>query len=303
MTTEEKVAAVEAVWETYGLAPALAAVELPKSTWYYHQNEKVSYDEKYADLLPDLEAIAQEHPEYGWPRVTVELRENYGRHVNHKVVQRLLRLWDLRLMRNTRRPKPGGIRQAIKAAGKHANLVAHLEDIKPFQVMYTDFTELRFAGGRRKAYLIPILGHTSKVAFGWAVGETTNTALALKAWQRARDTLQRLGIQCAGMIMHHDRDPVFTGYEWTAQLLRKDGVRLSYALRGAKDNPEMESFHSRFKAEGYSLFLDAVTFGDLDGVVDERMRYYNQERRHSALGYVTPMAYVEQVLRNAGTRK
>jgi hypothetical protein len=58
MTTEEKVELVEGVWEHYGLASALAAVELPKSTWDYHQNEQVSYEEKYAHLLPALDAIA-----------------------------------------------------------------------------------------------------------------------------------------------------------------------------------------------------------------------------------------------------
>jgi putative transposase len=300
MTTEEKVALVEGVWESDGLASALAAVELPKSTWYYHQNEKVSYEEKYAHLLPALETIAREHPEYGWPRVTVELREKYGHHVNHKVVQRLLGLWDLRLVRSTRPPKSGGVQRAIKAAGKHANLVAQMERIAPFQVLYTDFTELRFADGRQKAFLIPILGHASKMVYGWAVGETTNTTLALKAWQRARGTLQRLGIRCAGMIVHQDQDPVFTSYAWTAQLLRKDGVRLSYALRGAKDNPQMESFNSRFKGEGHSLFLDAPTLAELDRVVDGRMRYHNRERRHSALAYVAPRVYVEQVLNGTG---
>jgi putative transposase len=151
MTTEEKVELVEGVWEAYGLAPALAAVELPKSTWYYHRNGKASYEEKYAHLLPALELLAQEHPEYGWPRVTVELREKHGRQVNHKVVQRLLRLWDLRLMRSIRRPKPGGVQRVIKAAGKRANLVAHMEDIEPFQVMYTDFTELDLPTAGRKA--------------------------------------------------------------------------------------------------------------------------------------------------------
>jgi len=302
MTTEEKVALVAGVWESYGLAPALAAVELPKSTWYYHRNEKVNYKEKYAHLLPDLETIAQEHPEYGWPRVTVELREKYGHHVNHKVVQRLLRLWDLRLMRNTRRPKPGGVQRAIKAAGKRANLVAQMEDIEPFQVMYTDFTELRFADGRQKAYLIPILGHASKMVYGWAVGEATNTTLALQAWQRARGTLQRLGIRYAEMILHQDQDPVFTSYAWAAQLLRKDGVRLSYALRGAKDNTEMESFNSRFKTEGHSLFLDAPSLTDLDTVVSARMRYHNRERRHSALDYVSPSVYVDQVLNGTARR-
>jgi putative transposase len=302
MTTEEKVDLVADVWESYGLAPALAAVELPKSTWYYHRNEKVSYKEKYAHLLPDLEAIAQEHPEYGWPRVTVELREEYGHHVNHKVVQRLLRLWDLRLMRNTRRPKPGGVQRAIKSAGKRANLVAQMEEIEPFQVMYTDFTELRFADGGQKAYLIPILGHASKMVYGWALGERTNTTLALTAWQQARGTLQRLGIRYTDMILHQDQDPVFTSYAWAAQLLRKDGVRLSYALRGAKDNPEMESFNSRFKTEGHSLFLDAATLADLDTVVGARMRYHNRERRHSALDYVAPRVYVDQVLNGTAER-
>jgi putative transposase len=301
MTTEQKVALVEGVWETYGLAPALAAAELPKSTWYYHQNEKVSYEEKYAHLLPDLEAIALEHPEYGWPRVTVELRENYGRHVNHKVVQRLLRLWDLRLMRTTRRPKRSGVQQAIKVAGKRANLVAQLEDIDPFQVLYTDFTELRFADGSRRAYLIPILGHASKMVFGWALGESANTDLAMIAWQRAKETLQRLGICWTGTIVHHDQDSVFTSYEWTGQLLRKDEVRLSYALNGAKDNPEMESFNSRFKTEGNSLFLDAPTLTRLNATVDKRMRYHNIERRHSALDYVAPMVYIEEVLEDVET--
>jgi hypothetical protein len=59
------------------LAPTLAAMELPRSTWYYHQ-QKVSYAEKYAHLRPLLEQIAREHPEYGVRRTSVELREVYG---------------------------------------------------------------------------------------------------------------------------------------------------------------------------------------------------------------------------------
>jgi transposase InsO family protein len=102
---------------------------------------------------------------------------------------------------------------------------------------------------------MPIIGHASKAAFGWAVGESSDTTLALRAWERAKRTFQELGISCAGMIMHHDRDPVYTGYGWTSQLLLKDKLRLSYALGGAKDNPEMESFNGRFKTEGHSLFL------------------------------------------------
>jgi transposase InsO family protein len=295
MTNEQKVALVEEAREEYGLARALAAVDLPKSVWYYHLNQKVTYADKYDYLLPDLDEIARRHPEYGWPRVTVELRETYGHRVNHKVVQRLLNLGDLRLIRSTRRPKPSKIRQAIQAAGDRANLVAQLGEIRPFQVMYTDFTELPFANSSRKAQLIAIIGHTSKIVYGWAVGRSTDTVLALQAWEHAKATFHRLGVHYEGMIMHHDQGSAFISYDWTSQLLLEDKVRLSYALRGAKDNPEMESFNGHFKNEAPSLFLDAQTLDELIAVVDERMRYYNSERRHSSIDYLAPLAYIQRL--------
>ncbi len=113
-----------------------------------------------------------------------------------------------------------------------------MEEIGLFQVLYTDFTELLYADGHRKAISMPIIGHASKIAFGWAVGESDDTNLALQAWERAKETFQKLNTSYAGTIVHHDRDPVYTGYGWTSQLLLKDGLRVSYALRGAKDNPE-----------------------------------------------------------------
>jgi putative transposase len=294
MTPEQKVGLVQAVKDAHGLNCALAAVELPKSTWYYHQNDKVDYEEKYGHLKPILEAIARKYPEYGLPRIMAELRDVHDCHVNHKVVERLLRVWDLRILRGTRRRKPSGVYRAILEAGKLANLVAQMEEIGLFEVVYTDFTELLYADGGKKAFLMPIVGHASKAAFGWAVGESNDTALALQAWERAKRTFQGLNVSCAGMIMHHDRDPVYTGYGWTSQLLVKDELRLSYALGGAKDNTEMESFNGRFKTEGHSLFLEAASIRELIAVVDERMQHYNTRRRHSSIGYLSPLTYIER---------
>ena len=294
MTPEQKVSLVKAVKDRYGLNRALAAADLPKSTWYYHQNDKVDYEEKYYHLKPIVEAIARKHPEYGLPRIMVELRDVYHCSVNHKVVERLLGLWDLRILRGTRRRRPSGIHKAILEVGEMANLVAQTEEIGLFQVLYTDFTELVYADGHRKAVLMPIIGHTSKMACGWAVGESADTGLALQAWERAKKTFQCLGIAYAGMIMHHDRDPVYTGYRWTSQLLLKDELRLSYALGGAKDNPEMESFNGRFKTEGHSLFLEAWSLAELISVVDQRMQYYNVERRHSSVNQVPPLMFIQR---------
>ena len=292
MSTEQKVALVRSRSESCGLPAVLAALGLPRSTWHYHQRQKVSYVDKYGDLREPLETIARKHPEYGYRRTAVELREAYGRRVNHKVVQRLHQAWGLPLIRGTKPPKPSGIRRAITVAGDRINLVAGKKTIRPFEVAYTDFTELVYANGRRKAYLMPLVDHATKLVLGWAVGEHADTGLALQGWERARQSLLGHGLGLQALIVHHDQDPVFTGYAWTARLLLKDHVRVSYALRGARDNTEMESFNSRFKSENRSLLLDANTLSALHAVVSRRIDYYNNVRRHSTIGYRAPSAFI-----------
>lgn len=132
MKVSEKVALVASVKDEFGLAPALAALELAKSSWYYHQQQKVSYEQKYAHLRPELEAIAREHPEYGYRRATPELNERLEQRVNHKVARRLNQLWELRLPRQTHWPKPSRLRRVIHQAGQRVNLVAQLETIGLF---------------------------------------------------------------------------------------------------------------------------------------------------------------------------
>src|SRR3990172_133766 len=292
MSNGHKVALARAVEGPYATASVLASLELPRSTWYYHQYRRVSYSQKYRHLRELLEAIARRSPEYGYRRTTVELRETYGQRVNHKVVQRLHRMWELPLIRGTRPPKPSGVRQAITAAGDRINLVARKERIEPFEVAYADFTELIYVNGRAKAQLIPIIDHASKLVLGWAVGDRAVTSLALEAWGQAKQALRSHGVRLQQVIVHHDQDPVFTGYGWTARLLLKDHVRVSYALNGARDNPEMEGFNSRLKTENRSLFLDAQTLDQLRAIVAERMAYYNRERRHSSIGYRAPARYL-----------
>jgi len=295
MTTEQKVERVLEVEGRFSLGAVLAVVDLARSTWHYHRRVRRSYEEKYRHLRRPLQEIARGHPEYGYRRATVELRAR-GHRVNRKVVQRLHRLWDLPLLRGTRRPKRSGIRQAIQAAGTRIDRRPKgRRRIAPFKVLYTDFTELVYASGRKKAHLIPIVDHKSKVAVGWAVGKQAVTEVALEAWEAAKQMLSRLGVSWEGVIMHHDQDPVFTSYGWTSRLLLEDGVQLSYALNGAGDNPEMEAFNSRFKTESQSLFSEARTFEELAAVLAERFEYYNRERRHSTIGYLAPLSYVRSL--------
>jgi len=292
------VALVQAAREQFGLTPALSVLDLPRSTWHYHQAYRKSYTEKYGHLRQPLETIARKHPEYGYRRTLSELRASYGEFPNHKVVQRLHRQWGLPLIRRIRPPRPSGIRLAITEAGGRANLVASLTRILPLQVLYTDFTEILFSGG--KGFFIPILDHRTKLVLGWSVGESATSSLALEAWRSAKGRLRRLRGTLQGLLVHHDQDPAFTSYAWTSQLLLKDQIQVSYAIRGARDNPEVESFFSRFKAENHSLFVEAKSLAELRLVLSQRVRYYNLQRRHSSLGNLAPMSYLKRLLSEKG---
>lgn len=90
-----QVALVQRAREAYGPAAALRAVELARSTWYYHTRRRVSYAEKYAHLEGPLKAIAEGAPGVRVPEghhrapgdVGVPCEPQGG-------VERLHRLWD-----------------------------------------------------------------------------------------------------------------------------------------------------------------------------------------------------------------
>jgi putative transposase len=69
-------------------------------------------------------------------------------------------------------------------------------------------------------------------------------------------------------------------------------VVISFSENGAKDNPWIESFWSRFKGENHSLFWEAQTLEELSAVVERQMEYYNTRRRHSSLAYKAPLEYL-----------
>lgn len=285
---------VEKWTKPFGLNRTLAALGLSKGTWHYRQRHRSEYTEKYAALRKPLLEIARKHPHYGYRKVTVELREQYGFTINEKVVRKLQKAWDLPLVRIVRGPKASAIRRVLQRLGDRINLVARLESIRPLRVFYTDFTELVFDRQGQKAYLMPLVDHVSKYVIGWAVGSSCNSAVAVDAWIRARGNLRHLGIDLSQVIIHHDQDSVYTGHEWLRHVRILAQARVSYALNGAKDNTEMESFNSHFKGENSSIFWEQRNLLGLIRVVEKRMGYYNDIRRHESLGNISPAQFLKQ---------
>ena len=124
---------------------------------------------------------------------------------------------------------------------------------------------------------------------GDAVSERQCRQLALKSLSRLTGNLRVVGRDLKGVIVHHDKDSVYTSYAWLQRVLLDEKGRLSYAEHGAKDNPWIESFWGRFKAENAELFLACETLVELTSVVEDRLVYYNEAHRHSSLDYKPPM--------------
>lgn len=194
--------------------------------------------------------------------------------MNHKVIERLHSYWDLSVLKSIKHPKENPIRILLREAGSKINLVKSLERIDDFEVIYSDFTEIRYQKGKPKAQWMPIIDHSIKVIVGHALGESANTELAMEAWGKAKFMLRRFGQKIEGIIIHHDQDGVYIGHRWLHQVAVKDKVRVSYSEDGAKGNVYLESFIGRFKSENRLLFWEQEDFEALEESLLFQMKLY-----------------------------
>jgi transposase InsO family protein len=210
----------------------LKALGLSKKTWYYAQ-KRISYEEKYYHLREPLLEIAKDHPEYGYRRTAEELLE-MGYPIDRKVVAKLHNYWGLSLIRTAKRPKKSVVRLLLQEAGSLVNLVARLEEIDDFEVLYTDFTQIRYQRAHAKAQWIAVIDHKSKLILGHALGASPNTDLALEAWSMVRSSFRQLDLEIEDVIVHSDQDGVFTGHRWLRETVLRARVRASFSEDGAK---------------------------------------------------------------------
>ena len=191
--------------------------------------------------------------------------------------------------------EPSPVQEILEEASGQLNLVEG-RDPGPLEAFSTDFTEVRYAGGNRKAHLMTAARLESKFVPGWALGPSANRELALRCWERVREQRASLGEGLGEKIIHHDMDSVYTSYRWLQAILLEDKLRVSYSENGAKGKPWIESLWGRTKTEVGSRIAEASSLPKLRNVLDERFRYYNQERRHSSIGCVPPREHLNNIL-------
>jgi putative transposase len=229
---------------------------------------------------------------YGSPRVVVELQEQ-GTPISRRRCARLMRELGLRgRKKHARRPRTTDSNHG-KAVPK--NLLARQPAPNgPNQVWVTDITYLRTEEGW--VYLAAIMDLWSRRVVGWACAATLHVALVLAALHQA---LQRRRPP-PGLLHHSDRGSQYVDESYL-RTITQAGLERSMSRAGnCYDNAAMESFWSTFKTETGIEETMPVTRRHAElAVFDYIETFYNPARRHSSLGYLSPVAFEnQQTLKN-----
>jgi transposase InsO family protein len=224
---------------------------------------------------------------YGVPRIVEDLREE-GIRTSKRRCARLMRAQGLHgKKKNRRRPRTTDSRHAQPVA---ANLIAERPAPSgPNQAWRTDITYLKTAEGW--LFLAAILDVWSRRIVGWACAPTLHASLVLAA---LRDALQRRQPP-KGLLHHSDRGCQYVDADYVALLNAAGLVRSMSRAGNCYDNAAMESFWSTFKTD---TGLDETVLASRReaelAVFDYIETFYNPRRRHSSLGYLSPVAFENQ---------
>jgi transposase InsO family protein len=271
---------------THSIRTLCRCLQVTRSGFYAWGTRPASAHRQTDDRLRVLvrAAFAQSKQRYGSPRIYEDLIEQ-GVAVSRKRVVRLMQEEGLKA-RQRKRYKVTTMSdhdQPVAANVLNQDFTADA----PNQRWVGDTTEL-VIGESGKLYLAAILDLFSRFVVGWAVSAVNDRHLAINALQMA---LKR---RCPGVgwLHHSDQGSPYASEDYQT-ILEAYGVTCSMSRRGnCFDNAVMESFFSTVKSElGERFAAYRIAKEELFDYIEV---FYNQQRRHSTIGQISPAAFERQ---------
>jgi putative transposase len=254
----------------------------PSSYYEWRSRPPSQRDVEDAYLIEQIRDVhVKSRQTYGSPRVHAELRLGLGKKIGRKRVERLMRCTGIQGVHRRRwrrgKPSPAVFDDHVKRQFKAD---------APDRLWFTDITQHRTAEGW--VYCAVVLDVFSRRVVGWSIADHLRTELVADALDMAR--LQRKPPP-QQTILHSDRGTQYTSWLF-GKRMRDAGLMGSMgAVGSAYDNAAMESFFGSMQIE----LLDRRTWptrASLAAAIFEWIEaFYNPTRRHSAIGYLSPVAF------------
>ena len=202
-------------------------------------------------------------------------------------IERLMRTHGYRA-RPKRRARPTDSGERVADAVAPNLLDRQFEASAPNQKWIADFTYLWTAEGW--LYVAAVIDLFSRRVVGWSMSATMTASLVTDALMMA---IWRRGKPDA-LLHHSDQGSQYTSEQFQ-RLMADHGITCSMSRSGnVWDNAAMESFFSSLKTERTARKTYRTRDQARADVFDYIERFYNPRRRHSTLGYLSPVAYEKQ---------
>ena len=211
----------------------------------------------------------------GYRKVTVILREQKLYRINHKKVLRLMRSMNLKAIYAKPRTVFCSKKENIY---KHPYLLKDLEVTQANQVWSTDITYIKMPKGF--VYLTALIDVYSRYVVSWKLSISMDTEFCLAVLNKGLE-------QYKPDIINSDQGSQFTSNDWVNSLKGND-IKISMDGVGRwADNIFIERFWRTLKQE--QIYINpSDNIAELKQQIDSFIEFYNHQRPHQALKYLTP---------------
>jgi putative transposase len=239
-------------------------------------------EQEDSELFEHIRLIFNRHDGcYGSPKITEELKKK-GIKVGQKRVARIMRNHGLMAVK-------ARIYTARPGTYKHVyGIKCKIEGIKltrPNQLWVGDVTYIKLKDGSWQ-YLSVVMDRYSRKVVSWSLSNRRDVSLTLSSIDRA---VRNRGHH-PELIFHSDRGSEYLSGQYRERL-RRYGINQSMnRFKNMNDNAFIESFFHQFKTERIKRQV-VESAKQLRSTVTEYMRYYNNQRSHSSIGYVSPQEF------------
>ena len=250
---------IEAMCKVFGVS---------RSGYYDWRNrqDKPNKDQWLLDLITQAQITSKQT--YGHRRIQRWLLRKHKKHVNLKVILRVMRRYDL--LSKIRRVRP--YMQYQKALHKYPNLLnRQFEQISPNRFWVTDITYIPTAKGM--VYMCAVMDLCGKMVLAYRIGTDMTTSLVTDT---IRDAKQKEMVT-DGLALHSDQGSQYTSQAYF-DLVQSYHIQPSMSSPGCPyDNSAMENFFGNLKTE----CLHRMKFSckaEVEQAVAEYVQFYNFER-------------------------
>ncbi|WP_332373605.1 IS3 family transposase [Lactococcus cremoris] len=277
MTTSEMIHMIQE--EHLNITQSCLLFGLNRSSFYDQTQRKLSSSEQRRRTLTlEIKSIYEASKQiYGAPKIHHQLVQK-GLTVGLKLVQKLMHEQGIKSVVN-KKFKP----ERNKSDNLSRENLVVIEPNAMNQVWSTDITYIH-TQTQGWVYLSTIMDRYSKKVIAWDISQRMTTDLVIRTLEKAI----RVRGTSKGLLLHSDQGSQYTSQEYN-QLLETHKIKHSYSRKGYPyHNASLESWHGHLKRE----WLYRYSIKDFNQAKHEVFWYiesfYNQNRIHQGLDYLTP---------------